>query len=675
MKMIQFVIFINLFVAPLLPLYVVYRKRGKRLEPNLDLLFQYGIVAVCNIPLTKIFICLIRKIAGIFISIDSGYYTVAALLPTIITILAYAFYKTYPDHEPLKEKIIQKGIKGVIKDLAPACVLMFIGCFMLFIFEPLLMYATNTLDFWFDFYMMIGPVLRVFAIFFIEGIVFLFAVYLVDLMVSKRLFFYKGIMLIGSIVFFLTYLQGNWLAGNLPVLNGENILWENYGKLENFILMSALIILVIMIIVSIRKHGINRTVFYTTACTSVVFVMLFSSLVPTLVNNNAFAPKKTFSPTWENFSTISTNSNFLIFLLDASNSKVLYDTMMEDEDFRGMLDDFTYYPDTASVFPQTTDSIQHILSGQPWHCETEFQEFSSNAYNQSPLFEKLSQNGYEINLYSQAIRWNGGRNYDIQNARSIYDYTIDFNSFKEHELKYILFKYLPYELKQFSDIETLNFDKCKKLESEYGGYWFGVTEVHSEIVSNPFLEKQGKNYFQFVHTDGAHPNFDRDKDLNLIKDGTYEQKMAAALTVTKAYLQRLKDNGTYDNSIIVILADHGYHDYDTYNDPNRLNSEIVTQRFNPALFIKGINERHEMLVSDRCVSYADLEDAFCDLIDGKQSTELFVGLDPSRTRTLLWSSSGKLSYKVEFTFTGTIQHPKQLTATGNIYKVHDRDYG
>lgn len=90
------VVFINLFFVPLLPLYLIYKKKQRPLEPNLELLFQFGIIAVCNVPLTKIFIFLIRKIAGIYISIDSGYYTVAAFLPTVLTILLYELYKTYP---------------------------------------------------------------------------------------------------------------------------------------------------------------------------------------------------------------------------------------------------------------------------------------------------------------------------------------------------------------------------------------------------------------------------------------------------------------------------------------------------------------------------------------------------------------------------------------------------
>lgn len=658
--MVQLVIFVNLFFIPLLPLYVIYRKRNKLLEPNLNLLFQYGIVAACNIPLTKIPIFFIKKITGIFISIDSGYYTVAAFLPTVLVILLCKFHNTYPDHVPWKEKFLEKGIKGVARDLVPACILIFVSCFMMFVFEPILLYATNMNDFWFDFQIVIGPILHIFFRIFLTGIVLIFTIYNADLWISKRLVLYKGIILTGSIVFFLLYLQGNWLAGNLPVLTGDEIVWENYGKFENFVLISGMIVLTGALIISVRKCGLNRTIFYATACTLVIFVMLFASILPTVVEKKTLESKDTFTPTWANYNTISSNRNFLIFLIDTVDSPVFYDVMMENDDFRGMMEDFTYYPDTLSVYLSSRDSIPNILTGTVYRNETNFPDYCTSAYNQSPLFEKLTENGYGINLYSTGVTWNGKKNYDIENGVSIYDTSIDLNDFMKQELKYIIFKYFPYGLKQFSRIETLNFDACKIINSEYAGFTYENLNIYREITENR-LKKQDTNYFQFIHCEGAHVPFNLDKDLNTIKNGTYTQKIAASLTMIKAYLQRLKDNDAYDNSVIVIMADHGH-----------TQAYEGLARGNPILFIKGMNEKHDqMLESDRAISYVDLQDAFCDLIDGKQSTEIFTELEPGRTRTIIWQKYTKEYHKVEYETTGTAREPWKIIPTGNVYDLEE----
>ena len=563
------------------------------------------------------------------------------------------------------KKIAQRGIKTVVRELAPACLLLFVGCYMLLIFEPILMYATNMDDFWFDFQLMIGPVLSVAVIFFLIGIVFVAAVYIADLLITNGLLLYKRMILLGFAVFFLLYLQGNWLAGNLPQLSGAKIVWENYGKQETVIFVSAAIILIGAMIVLVKKRGLDRTIFYSAACAAAVFVMLSAALVSVVAANNVLDKEgESFDASMKNFNMISSNKNFLIFLVDCAHSQTFYDAMMGDDDFRGMMEDFTYYPDTLAAYRYTKQAIPNILAGAVFDNENNYTHYSRVAYNQSPLFEKLTQNEYEINLYSNDIKWNGEKNYRIENTIPSSDKAIDSYIFAKHEIKYALFKYLPYGLKQLP-LRTppyVNFELCRKPYSDIGSYQWETAKNYEYIAENSILDKQSNNYFQFVHCEGAHPPFDLDKNITTIEDGTYEQKMAASLTLVKAYLQRLKDNNAYDNSVIVIMADHGW-DWDIPVDEQSELDWHIIDRYRPALFIKGINEKHEMLVSDRSVSYLDLQDAFCDLVDGKQSTELFTEFEPGRTRTIFWNTLQYPDYMLEHSATGTTAEVEKFVLT------------
>lgn len=69
--------------------------------------------------------------------------------------------------------------KEDIRQLRPAYVIWSAFCFMLFVYEPLLMYSTNKNDFWFDFGIMIFPTLLIFALFLIAGAVLITAFYLI----------------------------------------------------------------------------------------------------------------------------------------------------------------------------------------------------------------------------------------------------------------------------------------------------------------------------------------------------------------------------------------------------------------------------------------------------------------------------------------------------------------
>ena len=57
-----------------------------------------------------------------------------------------------------------------------------------------------------------------------------------------------------------------------------------------------------------------------------------------------------------------------------------------------------------------------------------------------------------------------------------------------------------------------------------------------------------------------HP-FIYDKDANVIgvEQGSYRQSMEASITLAANYIQALKDSGAYDNTALIVMADHGYN--------------------------------------------------------------------------------------------------------------------
>jgi phosphoglycerol transferase MdoB-like AlkP superfamily enzyme len=132
-----------------------------------------------------------------------------------------------------------------------------------------------------------------------------------------------------------------------------------------------------------------------------------------------------------------------------------------------------------------------------------------------------------------------------------------------------------------------------------------------------------KKMFKFIHIEGGHVPFVYDINLNTIENGTYEQNLDASITVLETYINRLKENNVYDNSVIVVMADHGY-------------GTSVYDRYNPILYIKGLNKKHNFEVSDKKISFVDLIVAFNQLIDGNKTDTIFIGLNNKERRYLLY---------------------------------------
>lgn len=552
------------------------------------------------------------------------------------------------------------GVRCVGRQLTPAYILVFAFCFMLFVYEPILMYSTNKNDFWFDFGIMVIPTLTLFLICLAAGAALMTALYFITGIFHNAGYrIFQCCLIALSVTFAATYIQGNFLISSLPVLTGEKIAWDSYGK-ENIITFAVWMILAASAVFSVIKFKAETTVKWAERIALAVTAMLAVSLAAQMLGNNAWKSKDAVILTDKHFNDISTERNFLIFLVDAVDYDAFQQVMDGDEACREVFADFTNYTDVASVYPYTRDSIPLLLSGKLNRNEEAFEEYSSAAYNHSELFARLSEENYDINLYLEEPVWYGECAYAIQNdirnsGVSPYD-NLDFPVFFREEIRYILFKYLPYACKKYANIEGLGF--WQALEQ----YSYHDNTVYDTIISNPDLDKTDRNVFQFAHVEGAHQPFDIDENLNQTENGTYTQKLKASVKVIDAYLERLKANDVYDNSAIMIMSDHGYYDvdHDSYGDE-------VLERYHPILLVKGLQERHALAESDVPVSHLDFVDAYMALLDGKKGGEIFSHVDTAKKRTIIWYEYGGEDHMVEYELEGSRFDRQDFKLTGNVY--------
>jgi hypothetical protein len=487
-------------------------------------------------------------------------------------------------------------------------------------------------------------------------------VYFLNRKKDKKIF--KIITIILFVVFFCSYIQGNYLVSNLPLLDGSIIIWSDY-KVDWIISIVLWIFVIGLVIILIKKLTLNKMIKYTGFVGLAIFLMLTISLSTSILTSKERI-EKDFIPmvTYKDINKYSLNKNIVVLLLDCVDSKLFVERMNGDADFKDMLKDFTYYPDTMSGHPMTDESIPLILTGKYYKNDGPLVEWSTNAYKESYLFDLMEKNGYELDIYEQDILYNDKSATRISN---IYDYNqskslISKIKFWKQELKYILFRYLPSYLKRFSKIDEMHFSALyldnKSANSDKR--FFDLRNVSTlEVMKNSKLEKTNKNIFKFIHVQGAHTPWRDGKDFKSVINGTYENGLDSALTFTKGYLEFLKQNNLYDSMTIVIMADHGF----------KL-EESQGGRQNPILFIKSINDKQDkMIVSDKPVSFVDFNDLYKDLVDGKKTKEIFASIPNSRTRYYIsYYNSKKKDIMTEYATKGKAWETDKLYKTGNEYK-------
>ena len=421
-----------------------------------------------------------------------------------------------------------------MKKYVSSFVLAFIIAFTIFIYEPIILYSNNMTDLWFDLKSMLIPMLVLFILLFGFIISFFF---LIDKIFKKKNIT-NILLIIGFIIYFASYIQGNYLIGKLPKLDGSVIVWSGYTG-QNIITLCVWLILIITYIVCIKKFTIKKVINISSKLSMIIFIMLFVSIISTLLTTkNIFLEKRTIGVTTENYETMSNNKNLIVLLADAVDSKV-FEQVRQDSKYKNIFEDFTYYPDTLSYFAFTRDSIPLILSGIPNHNEDDFNTYYNKAMNKSPLMNKLIKEKYNINIYDYELLWTNGEISKVANVKQSVN-SIIISKFLVNELKYVGYKYLPYSLKKLAKIENMDFTYAKGI-SGYDFFSWNNKDNY-DIITNKKINKIDQNVFKFVHVEGAHVPFDEDKELNYILNGTYEQKNGASLKLIARYIDWLKDN-------------------------------------------------------------------------------------------------------------------------------------
>lgn len=523
-------------------------------------------------------------------------------------------------------------------------------CFMLFLYAPLELLFTNQDEFWFDACILTPPMLVVFAAGCGCGIL-LFA--LLGKLHEKL---YRLGLMAGFVGYIGLYVQGNFLAAGLPSLDGEPIDWSLYSgeRIKSVIAWAAVAAVVITLFCKLRGEVFARVVRVVSIGMT---LMLGLTLLTLAVTNDGFSKKPGMSVTTENMFDMSRDTNFVILLLDAVDAQTLEGMMEAEPEYQDIFTDFTFYNNVVAAYPYTQHSIPYILSGSWYENEKAFKAYEKEAYASSPFLETMENAGYRMGFYEAELLPDNGGMGRFENILSNDRGVEDTWAFVRWQMLMTGFKYAPYDLKRFSFVNPKAFSTLK-ITPEGKTLFTPSNIAFYDGVLHEELRTGDQKCFRFIHVDGGHVPFIYNENVEEIPEesGSYEDNLRACLTMTKAYLKKLREGGVYDNSVIIVMADHGYN----WLDPHG--------RQNPAFFVKGVNETHDFAVSDAPVSFEDLQEAYQRLLNGADGGSVFDWKSgDQRDRRFLFYEYLKEDYMVEYIQPGQAHDTEAMYETGNIF--------
>ena len=550
-------------------------------------------------------------------------------------------------------------IRGYLKVMAPAVIISFAVCFLVLLYAPLELYFSNKIDLWFDVYLL----LEIFGLLFLLGFVLCNIVYFILWIINEKL--YKFSILAGFVFFFCTYVQGNFLVGNLPALDGRVIEWSFY-KTER--ISSALLWIVVVsgVILAVKFLHMDRVISYAKYASIFITLMLSLTIITLGIMEDGFERMKPRLVTNEYLYEYSEDTNFVIFLLDCFDSKKYAEIAGNHPEYEDILEDFTYYPNTVSAYPFTKQSIPYILSGEWFENQTDFTEYYEDVCANSPFLEKLNSQGYKLGFYEDEAPLGDESILRFENIQNTKLKVSSFWGFSKCVLKLAGYRYAPFELKRFcvtNIFDLYNFKQGETSETQFSS----TNYLFYDNLKNMDVTYSKDKQFKFIHIFGPHGPYVYNEQAEYVYPGgtgSYDINVEATMTIVDAFLNKLKDAGVYDNSVIIIMSDHGYY----YQDEMRPDA---MGRQNALLFVKGINEKHAYTVSQAPISFEDLQGAFDELLKGKTDTEVFhIAEDAKRERRYLYYPIvNEDSIIYEYVQTGYATDEETMIPTGKEYKL------
>lgn len=422
------------------------------------------------------------------------------------------------------------------------------------VFLPADIYIKNAEQLWFGF----SVILKYFFTYILKYACILFLLYVI--LPHKKL---KNIYL--TLLFGVlcgVFLQSYVIGLNYGTFDGHEIQWKEYtfSGIINTLIWLGCVGGSFIVAYRTRFDGnkIRRFVKpISIGLIAVQCVVLFLNWTKNPVKENAGAGQETVAVlTTKNMFHISSKKNIIIFLLDAFDSSIFEEMMAKEPAIMEQLKDFTFYPDTTSVYGFTSYSLPQILTGEIYDGTTSFKEYFDNAWMNTPYYKSLGNNGFDIGMYTEGIYVHPKVNImNLERGQIVFN-TRAIKSFRN----LVLFRSSPHYLKrrfyQYNPNEWISM-----LHNQKEAIYREDDKNFYEFLKKGLTYDDNTNCFRFYHLVGAHGPFTLDRNVEPVKKGAgnqYEQAVGA-LKIVLEYIGQMKRKGVFDQSTFVIMADHGYH--------------------------------------------------------------------------------------------------------------------
>ena len=398
-------------------------------------------------------------------------------------------------------------------------------------------------------------------------------VILIGLIVPKKIYnIYAAVIFGGALA---AYVQGNFLNPDFGVLNGRQIQWSQF-RVNGIISTVVWIALIVVpaVIVCFKKDIMTKIMkwgsFFIASIQIVTLVVLIISSKRTVDYSYVVTKNDEFA--------LSSQGNVVVFIVDTLDNEDAQNYVIDR--YCEELKDFTYFDNMIGGGAPTALGVPLMLTGYQYDTTHSLADYRKKAYEEGTLIQDMSDNGYDVKLYTSSEYLNGVNQEAVANTAGGQKYRIsDKVQFFKNIYKMSAFYAFPQIIKQYFWFYGDDFAACQ-------------APKNNNIIQYELDDSQlyaGNKTFTLYHMVGAHAPYEMNEQCVDVgeTETSLDKQIQGVFRYINEYMQQMKDKGVYDNSTVIITADHGgYGLYerpavfvkmaDTHNDVMQVNSDSVT---------------------------------------------------------------------------------------------------
>lgn len=301
----------------------------------------------------------------------------------------------------------------------------------------------------------------------------------------------------------------------------------------------------------------------------------------------------------------SSTANVLVFVIDSLEREQAH-AVMEDAEFGTLLREkfqgFTEYADNVGTGPGSLVAVANLLTGCYPDSVADIVDYYESGFSEKSVLKDYLDEDWNVYLATS------GCGHGFTNRRKPMEMGLDANSLLKQPVvegqawnlrELTRFRWLPFCLKaRFLWLAPRGFPK----ERGFGREW-----VLYPVLANAPETDMGKGSFALFHTDGVHIPVDYNRngarmahsdnsDMGCVEMGVFVLGQLGQL------FDSYRERGLYDNSLIVVCADHGHHDFleNGFDQPE----QGLPGYARPFLWVKPVGSQHGFQTSHLASSHA-----------------------------------------------------------------------